>query len=342
MKRRNARHRWVVSVGYGIAVLTLPVSSARADAVHFYHPDGLGTNVLVTDRSGQVVRRSALAPYGRIGSSVDGDGAAYIASADGPRHLFVGEEHDDESDLSHLNARYYDPAVGKFLSTDPDLIEMGASFEGMVRNPTYLNPTAYALNRPTTLIDPSGRSAHGPVPPLDLTSPRLQEQIQETLDNTTSVEAGLKIGVYGDAGPVREAFSFLRETEPGSDRIDQVAYESGFTVIRPVGGDAPNFAVSFQVNGTWVSVIQWNSERGTVNERGEVIPSALALAHEMQHALDRAEGESLLAQDAGPYDNAYEYGGVEFGQNPIAVSHGLPTRSSHEGFPISLPCPTCQ
>jgi len=39
-----------------------------------------------------------------------------------PRFLYAGQEHDPEgggSGLHHMNARYYDPAAGRFVSQDP-------------------------------------------------------------------------------------------------------------------------------------------------------------------------------------------------------------------------------
>ena len=33
--------------------------------------------------------------------------------------LFTGEQRDGDSELYYLRARYYDPAIGRFLSQDP-------------------------------------------------------------------------------------------------------------------------------------------------------------------------------------------------------------------------------
>jgi hypothetical protein len=49
--------------------------------------------------------------------------------------------------LTYLNARYYDPAIGRFLSPDP-LMNPG--------NPKTLDPYMYAANNPVTFMDATG------------------------------------------------------------------------------------------------------------------------------------------------------------------------------------------
>jgi RHS repeat-associated protein len=53
----------------------------------------------------------------------------------------------DQTGLTYLGARFYDPAIHKFLSTDPLTA---------VNDPQNLNPYSYAGNNPTTKTDPTG------------------------------------------------------------------------------------------------------------------------------------------------------------------------------------------
>jgi len=55
--------------------------------------------------------------------------------------LFTGEQRDSDSGLYFLRARYYDPAIGRFLGRDP----LG---EG--------NGYSYVLNNPVNTVDPYG------------------------------------------------------------------------------------------------------------------------------------------------------------------------------------------
>lgn len=56
---------------------------------------------------------------------------------------FTSERFDAQTGLYHLRARQYDPALGRFTTTDPIESAMGSQY-------------AYVSNRPTVLVDPSG------------------------------------------------------------------------------------------------------------------------------------------------------------------------------------------
>ncbi|MBQ1090290.1 sugar-binding protein [Streptomyces sp. B93] len=67
---------------------------------------------------------------------------------------FVGGTRDAATGLTHLGAREYDPAIGRFLSLDP-LLE--------IDKPQTLNGYSYAAQNPLTFADPTGlRLACGP------------------------------------------------------------------------------------------------------------------------------------------------------------------------------------
>ena len=88
------------------------------------------------DASGAVTR-NAYTPYGtkRAGSNV--------ASA----HGWLNQIADADTGLTYLNARYYDPHLGRFLSPDP-LMNPG--------DPRTLDPYAYSANNPVAYSDASG------------------------------------------------------------------------------------------------------------------------------------------------------------------------------------------
>ena len=60
---------------------------------------------------------------------------------------FIGERYDEEAGLSYLNARYYDPALGRFIQ--PDWWEVTEPGVGT-------NRYAYSFNDPVNLSDPNG------------------------------------------------------------------------------------------------------------------------------------------------------------------------------------------
>jgi RHS repeat-associated protein len=61
---------------------------------------------------------------------------------------YIGERLDDETGLLYLNARYYDPALARFIS--PDTLDPSEPGVG-------INRYAYADNDPINKSDPSGR-----------------------------------------------------------------------------------------------------------------------------------------------------------------------------------------
>ncbi|MFJ4714208.1 polymorphic toxin-type HINT domain-containing protein [Streptomyces sp. NPDC088785] len=60
---------------------------------------------------------------------------------------FVGGTTDTDTGLTHLGAREYDPATGRFISADPVMD---------LTDPQQINGYAYSNNNPTTFSDPSG------------------------------------------------------------------------------------------------------------------------------------------------------------------------------------------
>ncbi len=64
------------------------------------------------------------------------------------RYGYTGEEIDTETGLVYLRARYYDPALGRFISPDP--------FLGRLAEPITQNRYVYVKNNPLGFTDPSG------------------------------------------------------------------------------------------------------------------------------------------------------------------------------------------
>ncbi|MFC5820949.1 RHS repeat-associated core domain-containing protein [Nonomuraea harbinensis] len=61
---------------------------------------------------------------------------------------FLSKTEDPSTDLTYLGARYYDPTIAKFISTDPELD---------LRTPEWANAYSYAANNPIDQSDPDGR-----------------------------------------------------------------------------------------------------------------------------------------------------------------------------------------
>ncbi|THA33092.1 hypothetical protein E6W17_32055 [Streptomyces sp. A1547] len=101
--------------------------------------DHHGTASLVVDATTQAVTRRYTKPFG------EARGTAPTSWPDDKG--FLGKPTDTATGLTHVGAREYDPAVGRFLSVDPVLAP---------EDHESLNGYAYANNTPATLSDPTG------------------------------------------------------------------------------------------------------------------------------------------------------------------------------------------
>lgn len=120
------------------ALLALPAWAVAA-TVEYIHTDALGSPVAVTNASGQVIERREYEPYGRQ--------LLPATLANGPG--YTGHVTDAATGLTYMQQRYYDPAIGRFLSVDPVTAysSAGANF----------NRYWYANDNPYKFTDPDGR-----------------------------------------------------------------------------------------------------------------------------------------------------------------------------------------
>ncbi|EIL88203.1 RHS repeat-associated core domain-containing protein [Rhodanobacter spathiphylli] len=122
-------------------VLWLLAMVAHAGTVTYVYTDAQGTPVMESDAQGHITKRFEYTPYGVAVTSVG-------AAPDGPG--YTGHVNDPETGLVYMQARYYDPSTGRFLSTDPVGPSPGSLF--------HFNRYDYASNNPVVNIDPDGRA----------------------------------------------------------------------------------------------------------------------------------------------------------------------------------------
>jgi len=126
---------------YANGMLLAKYETSPADT-HYFHHDGLGSVMGMTDEAGNVEQSYF---YDDFGNSLGAWGSV------GNSYLYTGQEYDGAiSGLYNLRARYYDPGVGRFISEDPIC-------PGMAKFPLGINPYIYVVNNPINAIDPSGQ-----------------------------------------------------------------------------------------------------------------------------------------------------------------------------------------
>ncbi|EOM7069713.1 RHS repeat-associated core domain-containing protein [Escherichia coli] len=127
-----------------ICTLILFALPAQAATVRYQHTDMLGSVVSESDESGNIISRSQYEPFGkRMGGDKEGIG-------------YTGHLQDKDLGLTYMQARYYDPLIGRFYSNDP-VDALGHIGRG---NPAHgFNRYAYANNNPYKYVDPDGEWA---------------------------------------------------------------------------------------------------------------------------------------------------------------------------------------
>ncbi|MGR9355869.1 RHS repeat-associated core domain-containing protein [Rhizobium leguminosarum] len=160
----------------------------------FLHRDHLASVRQVTNQSGYRVEQTGYAAYGEATNTTFQTKKGYI-----------GERFDPETGLMYLNARYYDPAFGRFVSPD----DWDPTQEGV-----GTNRYAYAHNDPVNKSDPNGHADDGSnwfnsleyqtsVKLRMLNEPRNysqpgQEQSERMMDSHNRVMRSVLTGAFGD------------------------------------------------------------------------------------------------------------------------------------------------
>lgn len=132
--------RKATTLRFAMAAACLISSGLYADEVHYYYTDPNGNVLAKTDAQGNIVASYDYTPYGTavtaLGSPPDGPG-------------YSGHVNDPETGLIYMQARYYAPGFGRFLSPDPDVPAPGNVFN--------FNRYEYVNNNPIMGVDPTGR-----------------------------------------------------------------------------------------------------------------------------------------------------------------------------------------
>ena len=194
-KATNAKTatRYYTHAGQTVAVRTTAGLSWLAQDHH-------GTGTVTVNEATQSVERRRFTPFG------EARGAAPGSWPDSKG--FVGGEQ-DPTGLTHLGARLYDPAIGRFVSADPIADPM---------DPQQLQGYSYANNSPVSVSDPDGLK---PMTDEEWYGPT---QAQIAAANTPPSGGG---GGGGNSGPPQKEI----------DEANRVKNKSKLDVVLEAGGE---------------------------------------------------------------------------------------------------------
>jgi len=102
----------------------------------YYVPDGLGSLTRIVDGSGTVLNQYRYTAFGKM---------KQVQESFPNFYTYTGREWDADAGLYYYRARWYDPAIGRFMSEDPIGFAGGDA-----------NLFRYVLNGPINGVDPSG------------------------------------------------------------------------------------------------------------------------------------------------------------------------------------------
>lgn len=210
-------------------LLVLLSGFAQANTVTYVYTDPQGTPLAEADANGNITATFDYTPYGSQALGAPPNGLGY-----------TGQVNDPDTGLVYMQARYYDPAVGRFLSVDPQRPSAGNAFS--------FDRYAYADNNPIRNIDPNGKF---PGPPLFQISITNQLTIQAYHDDVVQPAAAAiaavdsKVDVTYSGGATYKNFGAIAEGN---------LLHSDEVKIAPVYGEGANMSVdispknSFSVN----------------------------------------------------------------------------------------------
>ena len=104
----------------------------------YYHPDHLGSSSYITNLDGEVVQDIEYVPFGEV--FIEERNSIWNTP-----YLFNAKEFDEETGLYYYGARYYDPRLSLWISTDKSAIIA----------PGY-SPYTFCKNNPNIMVDPNG------------------------------------------------------------------------------------------------------------------------------------------------------------------------------------------
>ncbi len=146
---KNGVTREIHYISGGDGLCAIVVKENGSFAFNFPYTDHLGSILTVTNASGAVIAEQNFDAWGRKRNVTTWDYANIGAVPDWLYRGYTGHEHLPEFGLINMNARLYDPVLGRMLSPDNYVGDGGTQ---------GFNRYSYASNNPLNRVDPDGNN----------------------------------------------------------------------------------------------------------------------------------------------------------------------------------------
>jgi RHS repeat-associated protein len=120
---------------FSVSLLLVPSALSATEKIYFFHNDHLGTPQEITDIDQNIVWQAGIDPFGGASPRIE-----QVVN----NIRFPGQYYDEESGLHYNWNRYYDPEIGRYITSDPIGLAGG------------LNTYSYAYQNPNVFTDPTG------------------------------------------------------------------------------------------------------------------------------------------------------------------------------------------
>ena len=242
----------------------------------YYHPDHLGSSSYITNLDGEVVQHIEYVPFGEV----------FIEERNNiwnTPYLFNAKEFDEETGLYYYGARYYDPRVSLWISTDP--------YEDKY---PFVNSYCYVLNNPIKLIDPNGKDVY------------IWYKDKNGHDRTFHFSGfhgkkSIKIPNNQYIKDFIQAYLYNAKNGGGEKTIEAVTNHKYKIYVSDSEQDESHYT-----GGDRQPTVYWESRQGIVTTEGGKQSAATILEHEMDHAVDDAQNHKNHVDRADIYDAQYD------------------------------------
>ncbi len=207
LEEHAADGKLVASYNYGLTAL----SQSRAGVVSYDHTDGQGNVRATTNAHGATTSTDRYTAFGVLVAST---GA--VANP----HLYRAQYFDAASDLYDLRARQYDPATGRFTTTDP--------YSATLSNPISLNRYLYSDGDGVNQADLTGQCS--------LSSLGVSTSLGSSLQAFSASFIGRTIIGAGFGAAINAGDAFFHDKDPVQAAI--FGFVVGATFGAGIGGAA--------------------------------------------------------------------------------------------------------
>jgi RHS repeat-associated protein len=125
-------------------LVAMYIDDGQNPQMYYILKDHLGSITALVDENGTVVQEYSYSPYGERSLTTDATGTGKFLIYRG----YTNHEHLDEFALINMNARLYDPVIGRVLSPDNLIV--------LIDNSQNYNRYTYCFNNPLKYSDPTG------------------------------------------------------------------------------------------------------------------------------------------------------------------------------------------